>query len=66
MNLLCEFCYTDVCGEGWVQFSSSCYLSGKSDLYSWHGARQFCRENGAELASIHDSEELHFLMTQVQ
>ena len=61
----CTFSYPDLCGEDWIQFSSSCYFNSKDNLMTWHDARQFCRENGAALTSIHDSDELHFLITLV-
>ncbi|XP_039674264.1 CD209 antigen-like protein E [Perca fluviatilis] len=48
------------CPAGWRMFSSSCYLLS-AESGSWEKGRQDCRERGADLVVIENSEEQTFL-----
>lgn len=48
---------TTVCGdnENWRKLGDYCfYVSPPDQNMNWFRARDFCRNNGGELASIHD------------
>lgn len=46
--------------EDFVRFNGSCYKINKTKT-SFHQAQKICRQNDAELASIHSQEENIFL-----
>lgn len=47
------------CDEGWKAFNSKCYKV-VDELYTWHGARKNCRQNGGDLVSIDNAAEQSF------
>ncbi|KAI4896084.1 hypothetical protein NFI96_027216, partial [Prochilodus magdalenae] len=48
---------------GWKQFGSSYYYPS-AEKKSWHDARQYCRERGADLAIINNRKEQEFIYRQ--
>uniref|UniRef100_A0A668AGS9 C-type lectin domain-containing protein n=1 Tax=Myripristis murdjan TaxID=586833 RepID=A0A668AGS9_9TELE len=51
---------SQICPEGWSQFSSSCYFIS-SESKSWDESRQDCLRRGADLVIINSREENSFL-----
>ena len=51
-------------GKGWIDYKSSCYLL-LQEKKNWKGALQYCRKQGADLASIGDKEENDFIYSQL-
>ena len=52
----------------WVQYRDKCYYASPSDeldYVSWQKAESFCKENGGFLVSIHDVDELTFILSRV-
>ncbi|GFV23925.1 macrophage mannose receptor 1 [Trichonephila clavipes] len=50
-----------ISGAKFYYYKGYCY-SVVSSLYNWHRAKQFCEDKGASLASIHNDEEIGFLL----
>ncbi|XP_035219428.1 macrophage mannose receptor 1-like isoform X2 [Stegodyphus dumicola] len=47
----------------WYSYGDNCYLVAERNLRTWNSALTFCINNGANLASIHSSEETNFILT---
>ncbi|XP_054718076.1 macrophage mannose receptor 1-like [Uloborus diversus] len=45
-------------------FDSHCYFV-HNETYSWHRARQYCEDKGYSIASVHNTDELEFLLKLV-
>ncbi|TKR67855.1 hypothetical protein L596_023939 [Steinernema carpocapsae] len=48
------------CPKGWEQFEDSCFLVNINSQ-NQEDAKEFCKENGADLVSIHSTEENDFV-----
>lgn len=61
--------YCSEFGERWLRFDKFCYkvFSFTRHVHpkSWIKSRDFCKSQGAHLASIHSDEEKNFLKSQV-
>ena len=60
-------CYPD---HWWVPYvNNECYyfsgVESSPQALTWHEARRWCLENGADLVSIHDSTTQRFIEGQV-
>ncbi|XP_077993133.1 macrophage mannose receptor 1-like [Glandiceps talaboti] len=53
------------CEYGWSSYGSYCYFAQTVKM-SWLDSRDLCRKEGADLVSIHDSNENQFIMTLMQ
>ncbi|XP_052062584.1 macrophage mannose receptor 1-like [Mytilus californianus] len=55
------------CPPSWLGFNGYCYktIYKSADQRTWMKSRDFCRERGADLASIHSSEENNFLRNRM-
>ena len=53
------------CQIGWHQFIGNCYKYTENIFDSWTEARNFCTDNGGDLASIPDEETNDFLLSLI-
>ena len=56
------------CSDDYEEFEGSCYKFVKKTgetAFSWYSARQYCNEDGAELASIQSQSENDFVMSKI-
>ncbi|KAL3836968.1 hypothetical protein ACJMK2_022370, partial [Sinanodonta woodiana] len=53
------------CPNDQMAYGDSCYLF-KQVVGTWNDALSYCRQNGLELASIHDENEQNFVYSQLQ
>ena len=56
------------CDNGWLTYDEHCYfMSNDASLldFNWHQARDYCLQEGGELASIHSQEEQDFIIHMV-
>ncbi|CAG2187406.1 CD206 [Mytilus edulis] len=55
------------CPSTWLEFNGYCYknINGNGAKRTWMKSRDFCQERGADLASIHSSEESDFLKNRM-
>ena len=51
-------------GIGWLDYKSSCYMIIQRSI-DWKGALQYCRNKGADLASINTKDENDFVYSQL-
>ncbi|XP_045074902.1 ladderlectin-like [Coregonus clupeaformis] len=49
-----------LCPPGWTHYGSRCFMFGKT-ARTWPEAEEICKSLGANLASVHSSEEAQFL-----
>ncbi|XP_072047763.1 uncharacterized protein [Amphiura filiformis] len=54
------YCEQNSCPQYWYFFQENCYRYFSSS-YSWSNANNYCRNNGAQLASIHSYVENRFV-----
>ncbi|XP_013997666.1 ladderlectin [Salmo salar] len=50
----------DSCPPGWLKYGARCFMFVRSGK-TWMNAERYCVHFGANLASIHSSEEYHFV-----
>jgi len=57
------------CDNGWTELNGLCYYIGTNvdspDLFSWHSARNWCLQNGGDLATLRDATEKDFFANRV-
>uniref|UniRef100_A0A4Q8K218 U36-Liphistoxin-Lth1b_1 n=2 Tax=Liphistius TaxID=62150 RepID=A0A4Q8K218_9ARAC len=51
-------------GSNWISFENSCYQL-ISDSKDWTSAQSFCRNIGANLASVHSDRETDFILRSI-
>ena len=61
---------SQTCESGWEQYGGSCYYVGTTNqgaaLFSWHAARDWCMQRGADLATITSKEEADYVTNYVR
>ena len=57
--------YPEKCDAGWFQVGNVCFKQF-TDSKSWPEARQICKENSAELASIPDEETQSMVWSEIE
>ena len=48
------------CDKGWTHFNGNCYKLTEEEL-NWHESVKVCRQEDADLASIHSLAEQYFI-----
>jgi len=54
----------DYCKDsnGWIKFNGACYSFQSKNRMSYYDAEDYCRTQGAQLASIHSADENEFIL----
>ena len=64
MSVCCVFSAHMIgCEEGWEVFGDYCYYLQTGMSFDYEVAKSWCKERGAEMASVHSAEENDFVFS---
>ncbi|XP_062410864.1 macrophage mannose receptor 1-like [Sardina pilchardus] len=53
------------CDQGYLLYGDNCYHFESDDVKAWNDAEQYCVGQGGHLASVHNQEQMSFIMAHM-